>query len=223
MGARTLHAVTLPIGTVTFLLADVEGSTRLVQQAGPVYAELLADTRRIIRESVTAHGGAEVDAHGDELLSVFGDAEAGASAALAAQRQLIAHDWPGGYSVRVRIGVHTGEPLVTEDGYTGIDVHRVARVASAGHGGQILLTEPTKACVPAFATADLGTHRFPGLGEPERVYQIVAEGLPRDFPALRDTVSSLGNAMRVVLADDSVLLREGVARLLEEAGFEVAG
>ena len=213
----------LPTGTVTFLLADVEASTRLVQQAGPVYAELLADTRRILRTTIADHGGIEVDAHGDELLSVFGDAESGTEAALAAQRELVAHDWPGGHAVRVRIGVHTGDPLVTEDGYTGIDVHRVARVASAGHGGQILLTEPTKARLPALVTTDLGTHRFPGLGEPERVFQVVAEGIPRDFPALRDTIATLGNSMRVVLADDSVLLREGVARLLEEAGFEVAG
>ena len=213
----------LPTGTVTFLLADVEGSTRLVQQAGPVYADLLGDARRILRDAVTAHGGFEVDIHGDELLSVFDDAEAGTAAAVSAQRGLIAHDWAGGHVVRVRIGVHTGDPIVTEDGYTGIDLHRVARVASAGHGGQILLTEPTRARCPAVATSDLGAHRFRGLAEPERVFQVIANDLPRDFPALRDTVATLGNEMRVVLADDSVLLREGVARLLEEAGFEVAG
>jgi DNA-binding NarL/FixJ family response regulator/class 3 adenylate cyclase len=213
----------LPSGTVTFLLADIEGSTRLVQQAGAAYPELLGEARRILRTAVSGHGGVEVDAHGDELLSVFADAEAGAAAALEAQRGLIAHEWPGGYQVRVRIGLHTGEPIVTDEGYTGIDVHRVARVGSAGHGGQILLTEPTKTRVRALATSDLGAHKLPGLVEPERIYQIVADGLPRDFPALRDTIATLGSEMRVVLADDSVLLREGVARLLEESGFEVAG
>ena len=102
-------------------------------------------------------------------------------------------------------------------------MHRVARVASAGHGGQILVTEPTRARCPVLTTCDLGVHRLPGLAEPERIFQLLADDLPRDFPALRDTVATLGNDMRVVLADDSVLLREGVARLLEEAGFEVAG
>jgi DNA-binding NarL/FixJ family response regulator/class 3 adenylate cyclase len=212
----------LPTGTVTFLMADVEGSTRLVQQAGPVYAQLLGDARRILREAVSAHAGIEVDAHGDELLSVFGSAREGVSAALEAQRRLVTHNWAAGQVVKVRIGLHTGEPVVTDEGYTGIDVHRVARVASAGHGGQILVTAPTKAGVPDLETADLGAHRLPGLAEPERIFQIVAEDLARDFPALRDTVATLGSEMRVVLADDSVLLREGVARLLEEAGFEVA-
>jgi DNA-binding NarL/FixJ family response regulator/class 3 adenylate cyclase len=208
---------------VTFLLADLEGSTRLVQQAGPAYAELLGDARRILREAIAEHGGTEVDAHGDELLSAFGDAEEATGAALAAQRRLVAHDWGSDHVVRVRIGVHTGEPLLTEEGYTGVDVHRVARIASAGHGGQILLTAPTRERCPGQTTLDLGVHQFPGLSEPEHLFQLVADDLPREFPPLRDTVAMLGNGMRVVLADDSVLLREGVARLLEEAGFEVAG
>ena len=214
---------TLPTGTVTFLLADLEGSTRLVQQAGAAYAELLADARRMLREAVSAHGGFEVDAHGDELLSAFADAEAAVEAALAAQRLLTAHDWPPAHAVRVRMGLHTGEPTITDEGYTGIDVHRVARVGSAGHGGQSLLTEATKARCPELRAVDLGVQQFVGLSEPEHVFQLLAEDLPRDFPPLRDTIQTLGNGMRVVLADDSVLLREGIARLLGEAGFEVAG
>jgi len=208
---------------VTFLLADVEGSTRLVQQAGTAYVGLLSETRRILREAVAAHEGIEVDAHGDELLSVFGEASNAVAAALAAQRGLVAHDWAGDHVVRVRIGVHTGDPIVTEEGYTGVDVHRVARIASAGHGGQILVTEPTRDRCPGLETCDLGSHRFPGLAEPEHVYQLVADDLPGDFPALRDTITTVGNEMRVVIADDSVLLREGVVRLLEDSGFEVAG
>jgi class 3 adenylate cyclase len=130
----------LPTGTVTLLLADVEGSTSLVQQAGAAYATLLADARRILREATAQHGGVEVDAHGDELFCVFADAASAVAAAVAAQQRLIAHDWVDQHVVRVRMGVHTGEPVLTEEGYTGIDVHRVARIASAGHGGQILLT-----------------------------------------------------------------------------------
>jgi DNA-binding NarL/FixJ family response regulator/class 3 adenylate cyclase len=214
----------LPTGTVTFLLADVEGSTRLVQQAGAgTYAMLLGDARRILRDATAEYGGVEVDAHGDELLCVFDDAAAAASAAVAAQRRLISHDWAEGHVVRIRMGLHTGEPALTDEGYTGIDVHRVARIASAGHGGQILLTETTRARVLEHAVGELGTHRFSGLADPERVFQLQGEGLPRDFPALRDTVATLGNGMRVVIAEDSVLLREGIVRLLEDAGFEVPG
>ncbi len=213
----------LPTGTVTLLLADLEGSTRLVQEAGAAYTGLLADARRIVRDAVSSHGGVEVDAHGDELLAAFGDAGAGVDAALTAQRALIEHDWGPAHVVRVRMGLHTGEPALTDEGYTGIDVHRVARVASAGHGGQILLTEPTRSQCPDLATLDLGSHRLAGLNEPERIFQLLAEGLPRNLPPLRVAPDTIGNGMRVVLADDSVLLREGVARLLEDAGFEIAG
>ena len=119
------------------------------------------------------------------------------------------------------MGVHVGEPLMTEDGYTGIDVHRAARIGSAGHGGQILLS--ATACAPStFACRDLGSHRLAGLPEPEHIHQLLADGLPRDFPPLRNTIALLGNAMKVVIAEDSILLREGVARLLTESGFEVA-
>jgi DNA-binding NarL/FixJ family response regulator/class 3 adenylate cyclase len=212
-----------PTGTVTFLLADLEGSTQLVQQAGSAYPVLLGDARRILREAISEHEGVEVDAHGDELLSAFGEAGQAVGAARGAQRRLVAHDWGSDLVVRVRIGLHTGEPLLTEEGYTGVDVHRVARVASAGHGGQILLTEPTRARCDEVETLDLGLYRFPGLSEPEHVFQLLDAELPRSFPPLRDTTATLGNGLRVVLADDSVLLREGVARLLAEAGFEVAG
>jgi DNA-binding NarL/FixJ family response regulator/class 3 adenylate cyclase len=213
----------LPTGTVTFLLADVEGSTRLVQEAGSVYASLLTDARRIVRAAVAEHDGVEVDAHGDELLAAFGAARAGVRAAVVAQRSLLAHDWGGGRVVRMRMGLHTGAPLLSDEGYTGVDLHRVARIASAGHGGQILLTEATKAACGDVVTADLGAHRFTGLVEPERLHQVLADGLPRDFPPLRAGVETLGGGMRVVIADDSILLREGVARLLEDAGFEVVG
>jgi DNA-binding NarL/FixJ family response regulator/class 3 adenylate cyclase len=213
----------LPTGTVTFLLADVEGSTRLVQEAGPAYAELLQDARRFLRDAVAVNAGVEVDAHGDEVLSAFADATAGVAAAVSAQVGLAEHDWPDGHVVRMRMGVHTGQPTLTDEGYTGVDVHRVARITSAGHGGQVLLSEATKTLCRDLQTVDLGAHRFAGLSEPEHVFQLLVDELPQTFPPLRDTVATIGSGMRVVIADDSVLLREGVVRLLEEVGFEVAG
>jgi DNA-binding NarL/FixJ family response regulator/class 3 adenylate cyclase len=213
----------LPTGTVTLLLADLEDSTRLVQQAGADYPGLLAALRGLVREAVSAHGGVEVDAHGDEILSAFTDAAAGVAAAIEAQRAIGARDWGDERRVRMRMGVHTGRPDVGEEGYTGIDVHRVARVASAGHGGQILLTASARGGCDETQVLDLGEHRLAGLEAPERLFQLVAEGLPRDLPPLRVAPETVGSGMRVVLADDSILLREGVARLLEDAGFEVAG
>jgi DNA-binding NarL/FixJ family response regulator len=118
------------------------------------------------------------------------------------------------------MAVHTGVPMLGEDGYVGLDVHRAHRICSAGHGGQILLSEPTVSLVGDAPVRELGVHRLRDLPEPERLYQLVDDSLPRDFPELR-FASSAAEQMRVVLADDSVLLREGVARLLEEASFEV--
>jgi DNA-binding NarL/FixJ family response regulator/class 3 adenylate cyclase len=213
----------LPTGTVTFLIADIEGSTRLVQDVGSTYADILGSVRQVLREAVDEHGGAEVDATGDELCAVFGDAGAGIGAALASQRSFQSCEWPAAAEVRVRIGLHTGTPMLTDEGYVGIDVVRAARIAGAGHGGQMLLSSTTAAFATGYDVRDLGVHRLAGLAEPERIHQLLGEGLPRDFPALRDTVSQLGGGRSVVIADDSVLLREGVVRLLGEVGFEVVG
>lgn len=212
---------TLPTGTVTFLFADVEGSTRLVQDAPHAYPAMIADVRRLLREGIAEHGGIEVDATGDELSAVFEKAQPALAAAIAGQERIRDHEWPDGATVRVRIGLHTGLPQLGEEGYTGLDVIRASRIAAAGHGGQILLSSTAAPFVSGIEIRDLGTHRLQGLPDPERIHQALADGLPRDFPGLRGTVSQLGDARRVVLADDSVLLREGVARLLEEAGFEV--
>ena len=222
VGLRTLKVVsTFPTGTVTFLFADVEGSTKLVQTVGALYPGLLADVRRLLRGEITEQGGIEVDATGDELSAVFEEAHPALRAALAGQERIRDHDWPDGVVVRVRMGLHTGVPQVGEEGYTGLDVIRASRIAAAGHGGQILLSSTAAPFLSEAETRDLGTHRLQGLPDTERIHQALADGLPRDFPPLRGTVSQLGDGRRVVLADDSVLLREGVARLLEEAGFEV--
>jgi DNA-binding NarL/FixJ family response regulator/class 3 adenylate cyclase len=212
----------LPTGTVTFLFADVEGSTALMRAAPQDYPSVIGDVRRILREAIGAGGGLEVDATGDELFAVFADAPSAAEAAVTVQRAMRDNTWPPAARVRIRIGLHTGTAEVNEEGYTGLDVVRASRIASAGHGGQIVLSDSARALVGSLETRDLGTHRLTGLPEPERIHQLLAEGLPRDFDPLRGTVATLGEAMRIVIADDSVLLREGVVRLLEEAGFVVA-
>jgi DNA-binding NarL/FixJ family response regulator/class 3 adenylate cyclase len=212
----------LPNGTITLLFSDVEGSTRLVHQLGASYGSVLDDHRAIVRDAIDAAGGAVVDCRGDEFFVVFDDARGAADAALAAQRNLTSHDWPAGVDLRVRMGMHTGKPaLRPEGGYVGIDVHRAARICQAGHGGQVLLSEQTRSALDAHHDVeDLGVHELRGLPDPEHIFQLVAPGLARRFPALNFSRRGV-RGMRIVLADDSVLLREGVARLLEDAGFEV--
>jgi DNA-binding NarL/FixJ family response regulator/class 3 adenylate cyclase len=211
----------LPTGSVTFFIADVEGSTRLQQDARVDYPAVIGAVRTILRSMIAAHDGHEVDSVGDELLAAFTEASGAASAALEAQRAMRDADWPEGLHVRVRIGIHSGTPDFGDEGYTGLDIVRAARIAHAGHGGQILASSATLEEVAGLASADLGEHAIEGLSEPERIHQLVADDLPRDFPPLRNTSSTLGHAIKVVIADDSVLLREGIVRLLGEAGFDV--
>jgi DNA-binding NarL/FixJ family response regulator/class 3 adenylate cyclase len=220
----------LPTGTVTLLCTDIEGSTALVAGLGGDYSRVLEEHRRLVRGAADTEGGLEIDSRGDEMLLVFTDARAAVHAAVAAQRALAAHPWPDGMSVRVRMGLHTGEPTLDGATYLGLDVHRVARISDAGHGGQVLLSQRTFELAEPDAR-DLGPQRLRGLPEPERIYQVVADGLQSDFPPLRLDVSAVGtagktsngNGMRVVVAEDSVLLREGIARLLEDAGLQVVG
>jgi DNA-binding NarL/FixJ family response regulator/class 3 adenylate cyclase len=212
---------TLPVGTVTFLFADVEGSTALQRESPVHYAEAIALLRRLMRDTVAAAGGAESDAVGDEYVAAFGDAQSSAEAAVAIQRTLRDTEWPGDVRMRVRIGLHTGTPSLTDEGYTGIDVVRASRIANAGHGAQIVCSAQTIAELDGISSRDLGEFRLQGLAAPERIHQVLADDLPRDFPPLRNTVSMLGAGITVALADDTILLREGVARLLADAGFEV--
>jgi len=211
----------LPTGTVTFLLADVEGSTTLLHEHPDRYPHVVGRVRAILRDAVATNEGVEVDAIGDELLAVFPAARPAVGAALHAQRALRDEPWPGGAQGRVRIGLHTGSPSLGEDGYTGLDVVRAVRIAQAAHGGQIVVSAETLATLDEVPSRDLGEHRIHGLPAPERVSQVLADDLPRDFPPLRNTIATLGASLRVVLADDSVLLREGVARLLGDSGFNV--
>jgi predicted ATPase/class 3 adenylate cyclase len=173
----------LPSGTVTFLFTDIEGSTRLLQELGDGYAEALAEHRRLLREAFTGHGGVEVDTQGDAFFVAFARARDAVAAAAASQRAL--RSGP----IRVRMGIHTGEPLRTEEGYVGMDIHRGARLAAAGHGGQVLVSQTARELVnddlpKEFALRDLGEHRLKDLSRPQRIFQLVADGLERDFPPL---------------------------------------
>ena len=165
----------LPVGTVTFLFTDVEGSTRLLHEQGDRYAGLLAEHRRALREAFTAHDGVEVDTQGDAFFVAFARA-ADAVAAAEAGRTALASG-----PMRVRMGIHTGEPIVTDEGYVGIDVHRAARIAAAAHGGQIVLSESTRQLIDGeTAVRDLGEHRLKDLARAERLYQVG----DADFPPL---------------------------------------
>jgi adenylate/guanylate cyclase family protein len=167
----------LPTGTVTFLFTDVEGSTRLLDELGTArYAEALAEHRRVLRDAVADHGGVEVDTQGDAFLVAFASAAAAVSAASEAQGALA--DGP----VRVRMGLHTGEPLVVDGGYVGMDVHRGARIAAAGHGGQVLVSETTRAALTGTVPVkDLGQQRLKDLGAPIRLFQLG----DAEFPPLK--------------------------------------
>jgi DNA-binding NarL/FixJ family response regulator/class 3 adenylate cyclase len=208
-------------GTVTFLLADVEGSATLQHDERVDYPAVIGQIRRILRDAITSHGGHEVDAVGDELLAAFSEARQAAAAALAAQREMRNASWPSPVCPRVRIGLHTGTPSIGVEGYTGIDLVRASRIANAGHGGQILASAITLSALEDFPNRDLGEHRLERLPEPERIHQLLVDDLAQDFPPLRNTSATLGASIRVALADDSVLLREGIARLLAESGFEI--
>jgi predicted ATPase/class 3 adenylate cyclase/DNA-binding CsgD family transcriptional regulator len=179
-----------PTGTVTFLFADIEGSTRLLQQLGDRYAAVLAEYRRLFRAAAAAHAGQEVDMPGDACFFAFSRATDAVAAAVDAQIVLQTHPWPDGHTVRARIGVHTGEPFAQDRNYVGLDVHRAARICAAAHGGQVVLSDATRVFVeqalPAgVALRDLGEHRLKDLHRPERLYQAVHVQLPAAFPPLR--------------------------------------
>jgi WD40 repeat protein/class 3 adenylate cyclase len=188
----------LPSGTVTFLFTDIEGSTRLLHELGDDYAGVLAQHRRLLRESFERHDGVEVDTQGDSFFVAFSDPRSAVEAAADAQSALACHDWSGGAEPRVRMGLHTGEPLVAGDHYVGIDVHRGARIAAAAHGGQTLVSERTREGVLYDGVPgrlrDLGAHRLKDLPEPERLYQLLVDGLPSAFPPLRVLEEALESA-----------------------------
>jgi WD40 repeat protein/class 3 adenylate cyclase len=189
----------LPTGIVTFLFTDIEGSTRLLHELGDTYAGVVTEHRRIVREAVAHHDGVEVDTQGDSFFVAFAEATAAVEAATEIQTGLASHSWPREVAVRVRMGVHTGEPLVSDAHYFGVDVHRAARIAAAAHGGQVLVSEYAKSLIKNDGGANLGfrdtgVHQLKDLPEPEHLFQLLIEGLPSTFPPPRAHEQAIASA-----------------------------
>ncbi|MBI4672103.1 MAG: adenylate/guanylate cyclase domain-containing protein, partial [Chloroflexi bacterium] len=194
----------LPSGTVTLLFTDIEGSTQLLQRLGERYAAVLSAHHELLRACFEQNDGRVVDTQGDSFFVVFPRAVDAVNAAVQAQRALAARAWGEGIRVRVRMGLHTGEPLVQDTRYVGIDVHRASRIGAAGHGGQILLSETTYALVKNdlrqdVRVRDLGEHRLKDLPAPAPLFQIVCADLPSDFPPLK-TLAARPNNLPVPLS-----------------------
>jgi class 3 adenylate cyclase len=190
ISAQLQPQLKLPKGHITFLLTDLEGSTELLGRLEGRYATLLADVRRVVRAAVRSAGGHQVSARGDDVFAVFERAPAALDAALAIQRAMPDHTWPGGSDVRLRIGLHRGRPELTDTGYVGLSVHAAARICFAGHGGQIVMSSAVRAAVveslaDRVGLRSLGAWRFRGLPEPIEIFQVEAADLLSDFPPPR--------------------------------------
>jgi class 3 adenylate cyclase len=190
MNAQIRSPRKLPTGRVTFLMTDLERSTELLARLGDGYASVLADVRRLIRSAVRSAGGHQVDARGDDFLGVFESASAAISGAMAIQSGMDSGPWPDGNVVRVRIGLHSGRPTLTENGYVGLSVHTVARICFAGHGGQNLLSGVVRDAVagsldPSVRLTSLGSWRFEGLSDPIAIHQADLVEQVTEFPPLR--------------------------------------
>jgi predicted ATPase/class 3 adenylate cyclase len=179
----------LPTGTVTMLFSDIEGSTALLNRLGDQYGEALSAMRALLRAAIVTWHGREMGTEGDSFYVVFESAGDAVCCAVAAQRALAGHDWSGGDAVRVRIGLHSGQPARHEDAYIGMDVHRAARIAATAHGGQVVLSEPTlelaRPLPDGVSVRDLGFHRLKDITEAERIWQLAGPGLRADFPPLK--------------------------------------
>lgn len=180
----------LPTGTVTFLFTDIEGSTRLLHELGPDYGSVQNDHMQIMRDAISVGVGVEIRTEGDAFFAVFSSATGAVAAAVEAQRGMSDHDWSHGGPLRVRMGMHTGEGVLGGDDYLGIDVNRAARIAAAGHGGQVLLSESTRAVVindlpEGVSVRDLGSHRLKDFSEASRLYDLVIDDLLAEFPPLK--------------------------------------
>jgi class 3 adenylate cyclase len=229
----------LPGGTVTFLFTDIEGSTRLLRELRDTYAAVRADHHRILRGAAAEHGGREVDTQGDAFFFVFARARDGVLAAAGAQRALAAHAWPEDVEVRVRMGLHTGEPSVGDEGYVGLDVVKAARICAAAHGGQVLVSQTTRALIAGdepegIGLLNLGEHRLKDLDQREPLFQLVLAGMPMRFdhprtleeqpeePASVAVASGRGMAGQIEAAvrDLKTTIEQNVADELRAAGLE---
>jgi predicted ATPase/class 3 adenylate cyclase len=213
-----------PAGTVTLLFTDIEGSTRLLERLGRErYAEALNLHRHLLRRAFKQHGGYEVDHEGDAFFVAFSRAEDAVASAASAQQALAAADWPDDQEFRVRMGIHTGEPLAVPPKYVGLDVHRAARIMAAGHGGQVLLSQTTRDLIDdRSAVRDLGEHRLKDLSAAQRLYQLQIDGLTQEFPALktlRNRPTNLPVQLTPLIGRDRELAE--VAALLCEEGVRL--
>ena len=200
----------LPRGTVTFLFTDIEGSTQLLKRLGGQYGEVLAEHQRILRAAFAAHHGREVDTQGDSFFVAFQRGKDAVAAAADAQRDLAAHPWAEGVEVKVRMGLHTGEPRVGQDRYVGLGVHKAARIGASGHGGQVLLSRTTRDLVedelpPGVTIRDLGERRLKDLDRPERLAQLEIEGLPSVFGPLKTLDVELARKRRRTYAGAALI------------------
>jgi class 3 adenylate cyclase len=195
----------LPSGAVTFLFTDIEGSTRLVKQLRERYGEVLAEHQRLLRTAFEAHSGHEIDTQGDSFFVVFASARDALLAAVEGQLALLTHSWPEWVKVNVRMGLHTGQAVASAGRYTGLAVHRAARIGAAAHGGQVLVSQATQTLLEDeeedlhIFLRDLGEQRLKDLERPVRLYQATADGLPASFPPLRPA-ADLAQAAEVALA-----------------------
>jgi class 3 adenylate cyclase len=241
-GAYDPSVAALPAGTVTFVFTDIEDSTELLKRHGDDYRHILSGHRRIVRDAFGAHHGVEMDTQGDAFFFVFVRARDALAAAVAAQRAHAAEEWPAGAEVRVRIGLHTGEPAIHEEGYVGLDVVRAARICTVGRGGQILLSETTRALVGSglpdgVSVYPLGQRHLRGIDEPERVYEAAIEGLepaaedtpalatppPPAAPASDDAERRISDRFDELGARLAAGIQERVLRSLEGTGGRTAG
>jgi DNA-binding NarL/FixJ family response regulator/class 3 adenylate cyclase len=226
----------LPSGTVTFLFSDIEGSTALLRQLRDRYGDVLADHQRLLRGAFEEAGGSEIDSQGDSFFFCFRKARDAVRAAVAGQRALLAHSWPVGTEVRVRMGIHTGDASVSENRYHGLAVHRAARICDAGHGGQILLSQTSHTLLEdeedehdGLSLRELGPQRLKDFDRPIGIFQLVTADLPTEFPPLRtlDTLPEArnnGERLGILIVDDQALVRAGFRMILDaEDDVEVVG
>jgi class 3 adenylate cyclase len=206
--------VEFPTGTVTFLFTDVDRSTELVKRLQERFSSVLATHRDLLRVAFVEHGGTEVDTQGDAFFVAFGRVPDAVAAAVAAQRALADYSWPDDISLSVRMGLHTGEPYLSEHRYTGLAVHRAARICTMAHGGQVLLSRSTAGIIddeeiPGVGVRDLGEHRLKDIDRPERIFQLVVEGLPADFPPPRtiDQQIPLLGTVTIVVVEGRRMMR----------------
>src|SRR5579862_8727317 len=189
----------LPSGAVTFLFTDIEGSTRLVKSLREDYVQVLADHRRLVRAAVARQAGYEIDTQGDAFFVAFASAKQAVLCALEIQRALDGHTWPSRASVRVRMGIHTGQAVPVEGAYTGLAVHRAARICAAARGGQVLVSQATQTLIEdeeeelAFALAEVGERRLKDLDRPVRLFELTA--IPVSRPSVPPPQTAVGPAL----------------------------